>query len=79
MPLVSIKPSNTNEVSVKYDKEKDIVKYANEELTVKDDKDKRNEFEFVPLADATKEEETESDELKEAVIETRKMNRLKVS
>ena len=58
VPVVSIKPVNTNEVSVKYDKEKDTVKYGNEELNVKYDKDERSEFEFVPLADA-EEEETE--------------------
>lgn len=80
VPLVSVKPSNTNEVSVKYDKEKDTVKYANEELTVKYDKDQRNEFEFLPLADAEEEEEekeTESDELKEVVKETQKNETIK--
>ncbi len=76
-PVVNVKPSITAEVSVKYDKEKDTVKYDNEELIVKYDKEQRNEFEFVPLADAEEEkekeeEETESDELKEAVKETRK-------
>ena len=70
VPVVSEKPSITNEVSVKYDKEKDTVKYDNEELIVKDDKDKRNEFEFLPLADA--EEEAESNEHNEAVTEIRK-------
>ena len=78
VPVVNSKPSITDEVSVKYDKEKDIVKYDNEELTVKYNKDQRNEFEFVPLADAEeKEEETESDELKEAVKETRKNEPIK--
>lgn len=59
VPIVSVNSNNTNEVSVKYDKEKDTVKYPNEELNVKYDKDERTEFEFVPLADAEKEEETE--------------------
>lgn len=58
VPIVNVKPVTTNEVSVKYDKEKDTVKYGNEELTVKYDKDEHSEFEFVPLADA-EEEETE--------------------
>lgn len=48
VPVVSIKPITTDEVSVKYDKD---------ELNVKYDKDERSEFEFVPLVDA--EEETE--------------------
>lgn len=56
VPVVSLKPVTTDEVSVKYDKEKDTVKYGNEELNVKYDKDERSEFEFVTLADA--EEET---------------------
>ncbi|MDX2172809.1 MAG: hypothetical protein SFY56_06795 [Bacteroidota bacterium] len=84
VPVVIVKPINTNEVSVKYDKEKDTVKYANEELTVKYDKDQRNEFEFVPLSDAEeeeeeeeKEEETESNEIKEAVKETQKKDSIK--
>jgi hypothetical protein len=59
MPVVSVKPVTTDEISVKYDKEKDTVKYGNEELNVKYDKDERSEFEFVPLADAEEEEETE--------------------
>ena len=59
VPVVSVKPVNTDEVSVKYDNEKDTVKYANEELNVKYDKDERGEFEFVPLADVEEEEETE--------------------
>ncbi|MBK7668646.1 MAG: hypothetical protein IPJ32_15695 [Sphingobacteriaceae bacterium] len=58
-PIVIVKPDKTNEVSVKYDKEKDTVKYANEELIVKHDKDERSEFEFVSLADTEEEEETE--------------------
>lgn len=57
VPIVNVKPVTTNEVSVKYDKEKDTVKYGNEELTVKYDKDEHSEFEFVPLADAEEEEE----------------------
>ena len=81
VPVVNVKPVTTDEVSVKYNKEKDIVKYANEELTVKYNKDQRSEFEFVPLADAEEkeeeEEETESDELKEAVKETRKNDPIK--
>lgn len=76
-PIVNVKPVTTNEVRVKYDKEKDTVKYGNEELNVKYDKDERNEFEFVPLADAEEEEETESDELKEAVKETLKNEPIK--
>jgi len=79
VPVVSVKSINTNEVSVKYDKEKDTVKNANEEHTVKYDKDQRNEFEFVPLADAEEEEETKSDELKEAVKETRKTEPIKTA
>jgi len=70
VPVVNVKPVTTDEVSVKYDMEKDTVKYVNEELTVKYDKDQRSEFEFVPLADA---EEEETDELIEAVKETRKI------
>jgi hypothetical protein len=58
VPIVNVKPVTTDEVNVKYDKEKDTVKYVNEELNVKYDKDERSEFEFVPLADA-EEEETE--------------------
>jgi len=51
VPVISVKPVITNEVIVKYDKEKDTVKY---------DKDESREFEFVPLADAEEEEkETE--------------------
>lgn len=60
VPIVNVKPVTTNEVSVKYDKEKDTVKYGNEELTVKYDKDEQSEFEFVPLADAEEEEEEET-------------------
>lgn len=63
VPVVSIKPVTTNDVSVKYDKEKDTVKYGNEELNVKYDKDERSEFEFVPLADAEEEEEEEETEI----------------
>ena len=63
VPVVSVKPINTNEVSVKYDKEKDTVKYGNKELNVKYDMDKRGEFEFVPLADAEEEEEEEETEI----------------
>ncbi len=59
IPVISVNPNNTDEVSVKYDKEKDTVKYANEELIVKYDKDKQSEFEFMPLADAKEEEEEE--------------------
>jgi hypothetical protein len=74
VPVVNVKPVTTDEVSVKYDMEKDTVKYVNEELTVKYDKDQRSEFEFVPLADAEEEEEEEeTDELIEAVKETRKI------
>ena len=80
VPEINEKPVTTNEVSVKYDKEKDTVKYANEELTVKYDKDQRNAFEFVPLADAEEEEEeTESHELKEAFKETRKTEPIKTA
>ena len=61
VPVVSVKPVNTNEVIVKYDKERDTVKYGNEELNVKYDKGKRTEFEFVPLADAEEEEEEEEE------------------
>jgi hypothetical protein len=63
VPVVTVKPDNTNEVSVKYDKEKDTVKYGKEELTVKYDKDEQSEseFEFVPLADAEEEEEEEEE------------------
>jgi len=75
VPVVKSKPNITDEVSVKYDKEKDTVKYSNEELTVKYDKDQRNEFEFVPLADAA--EEAESNEINEAVKETRKNDPIK--
>jgi len=76
---VNVKPSNTNEVIVKYDKEKDTVKYGNEELSVKYDKDKLCEFEFVPLSNAAgeKEEETESNEFKEAKKDTRKIEPIK--
>lgn len=70
VPTVSVKPVTTNEVSVKYDKEKDIVKYVNEELTVKYDKDEQSEF--VPLADAEEKEE-ETDELIETDKEIRKI------
>jgi hypothetical protein len=82
IPEISVKPVTTDEVSVKYDKENDTVKYANEEFNVKYDREQRNEFEFVPLADAEveeKEEEgkTESDQLKEAVNETRKNESIK--
>ncbi len=73
VPVVGVKSINTNEVIVKYDKERDTVKYGNEELNVKYDKDKRSEFEFVPLADAEEENEAaETNELKEAVKEARK-------
>lgn len=58
VPVVSVKPINTNEISVKYDKAKDTVKYSHEELNVKYDKDKRGEFEFVPLV-VSEEEEAE--------------------
>ena len=61
VPVVSVKPVTTNEVSVKYDKEKYTVKYANEKLSVKHDKDERSEFEFVPLADADAEAEAEEE------------------
>ncbi len=64
VPIVNVKPVTTNEVSVKCDKEKDTVKYGNEELTVKYDKDEQSEFEFVPLADAEEEEEEEEEETK---------------
>jgi hypothetical protein len=79
VPVVNVKPVTTDEVSVKYDMEKDTVKYANKELTVKYDKNQRNEFEFVPLADAEEkeEEEEETDELIEAVKETRKIEPIK--
>lgn len=62
VPIVNVKPVTTNEVRVKYDTEKDTVKYGNEELNVKYDKDKRNEFEFVPLADVEEEEEVDDAE-----------------
>lgn len=77
VPLVNVKPSIIGEVNVKYDNEKDTAKYDNKELTVKYDKDKRNEFEFAPLADAEEEEETESNEHNEAVTETRKTEPIK--
>jgi len=82
VPVVIVKPINTNEVSVKYDKEKDTVKYANEELTVKYDKDERIEFEFVPLADTEEEEETEiadSNNAREVEKETQKVEPIKRS
>jgi len=59
VPVVVVKHFTTNEVSVKYDKEKDTVKYGNEELTVKYDKDEQSEF--VPLEDAEEEEEEEEE------------------
>lgn len=58
VPVVSVKPFITDEVSVKYDNEKDTVKYGNNELNVKYDKDEQSEFEFLLLAEA-EEEETE--------------------
>lgn len=84
VPIVSVKPVTTNEVSVKYDKEKDTVKYANEELIVKYDKDEQNEFEFVPLADAEEEEEEEteieeSNNVREVEKETQKVEPIKRS
>lgn len=82
VPVVIVKPVNTNKVSVKYDKEKDTVKCGNEELTVKYDKDEHSEFEFVPLADAEKEEETEIAELnnvREIEKETQKVEPIKSS
>ena len=86
VPVVNVKPTNTNEVSVKYDKEKDIVKYGNEELNVKYDKDQRSEFEFVQLADAEKEEVdvdeskvTDSNNIKEVEKETQKVEPIKSS
>ncbi len=82
MPVVSVKPVTTDEVNVKYDKEKDTVKYANEELNVKYDKDERSEFEFVPLADAEEEEETEiaeSNNAREIEKETQRVEPIKRS
>ena len=83
VPVVSLKPVNTNEVSVKYDKEKDTVKYANEELNVKYDKDERSEFEFVPLADAEEEEEeteiAELNNVRDIEKETQKVEPIKRS
>ncbi|MBA2611174.1 MAG: hypothetical protein H0U95_04330 [Bacteroidetes bacterium] len=72
VPEVTVKPSITNEIIVKYDKEKDTVKYANEELTVKYNKDKKSEFEFLPLSNSEEEEESESNEFKEAEKEVQK-------
>ena len=63
VPIVNVKPVSTNEVSVKYETEKDNVKYDNEELTVKDDKEQQSEFKFIPLADAEEEEEEEETEI----------------
>lgn len=80
VPVVSVKPVNTNEVIVKYDKERDTVKYGNEELNVKYDTDKRTEFEFVPLADAEEEEETkitDSNILREVEREIQKKEPIK--
>lgn len=80
VPIVSVKPVTPNEVSVKYDKEKDTVKYANEELNVKYDKDGPSEFEFVPLADG--EEETEildSNTIKAVEKEIQKVEPIKSS
>ena len=84
VPVVSVKPITTNEVIVKYDKEKDTVKYGNEELTVKYDKDQRSEFEFVPLADAEEEEEEETEiaelnNVREIEKETQKVEPIKSS
>ncbi|MBL7913398.1 MAG: hypothetical protein JNJ41_20210 [Bacteroidia bacterium] len=84
VPVVSVKPVNTNEVSVKYDNEKDTVKYANEELNVKYDKDDRSEFEFVPLADAEEDEEdeteiAESNNVREIEKEAQKVEPIKSS
>lgn len=81
-PVVIVKPDKTNEVNVKYDKEKDTVKYANEELNVKYAKDERSEFEFVPLADAEEEEEeeteiAESNNVREIEKETQKVEPIK--
>ena len=81
VPVVTVKPVTTNEVSVKYDKEKDTVKYGNEEFTVKYDKDEQSEFEFVPLADAEKEETeiAESNNVREIEKETQKVEPIKSS
>ncbi len=82
VPVVIVKPDKTNEVSVKYDNEKDTVKYANEELSVKHDKDERSEFEFVPLADSEEEEETEmvdSNNVREVEKEIQKVEPIKSS
>lgn len=82
VPIVNVKPVTTDEVNVKYDKEKDTVKYANEELNVKYDKDERSEFEFVPLADAEEEEETEiaeSNNAREIEKETQRVEPIKRS
>jgi len=83
VPVVSVKPVTTDEVSVKYDKEKDIVKYGNDELNVKYDKDDRSEFEFVPLADAEEEEEeteiAESNNTREVEKEIQKVEPIKSS
>ncbi len=81
VPVVTVKAVTTNEVSVKYDKEKDTVKYGNEELTVKYDKDEQSEFEFVPLADAEKEETkiAESSNVREIEKETQKVEPIKSS
>lgn len=84
MPVVSVKPVTTDEVNVKYDKEKDTVKYANEELNVKYDKDERSEFEFVPFADAEEEEEeeteiAESNNVREIEKDTQKVEPIKSS
>jgi len=81
VPVVSVKPAATNDVSVKYDKEKNTVKYGNEELNVKYDKDERSEFEFVPLADAEEEETeiAESNNIREIQKETQKVEPIKSS
>lgn len=81
VPVVSVKPDKTNEVSVKYDNEKDTVKYANEELNVKYDKDERSDFEFVPLADAEEEETeiAESNNAREVEKEFQKVEPIKSS
>ena len=83
VPVVSVKPVTSDGVNVKYDKEKDIVKYGNDELNVKYDKDEQSEFEFVPLADSEeKEEETEiaeSNNVREIEKETQKVEPIKSS
>ncbi|HRG02364.1 MAG TPA: hypothetical protein PKZ75_14695 [Bacteroidia bacterium] len=83
VPLVIVKPDKTKELSVKYDKEKDTVKYGNEEFNVKYDKAERSELELVPMSNEEEEErETEianSNNVREIEKETQKVEPIKSS